>query len=131
MIIYYKLFGKSYKLKGTYTVVAYPKAVKSLTVNGSKVKLTGEQKRRCVLEVIEGEEASFTINLKPGTGWRIAKIKAYTQDTWNIKAEKTALKVLNNTKFTVPKDKEAYITYTLVKGKVRFEYRFIIERYGE
>lgn len=127
----YKLAGKSYKIKGTYTVKAYPKAVKSLTVNGRKVKLTGEQKRRCVLEALEGEKVSFTINLKPGTGWKIAKINAYTQNTWDSKSKKTALKVINNTKFTVPKDKEAFITYTLVKGKARFEYNFIIERYGE
>ncbi len=127
----YKLAGKSYRIKGRYTVEAYPKAVRSLTVNGSKVKLTGEQRRRCVLEVLEGEEVSFTINLKPGTGWKIAKIKAYTQDTWDSKSRKTTLKVANNTKFTVPKDKEAFITYTLAKGKARYQYRFIIVRYGE
>ena len=127
----YKLAGKSYKIKGTYTVKAYPKAVKSLTVNGRKVKLTGEQKRRCVLEALEGEKVSFAINLKPGTGWKIAKINAYTQNTWDSKSKKTALKVANNTKFTVPKDKEAFITYTLAKGKARYQYHFIIERYGE
>lgn len=127
----YKLGGKSYTIKGKYTVKAYPKPVKSLTVNGERIKLTERQKLRYNHEAEYGKKVSVTINLKPRAGWKITKIKAYTRDTWNSKARKTTLKVANNTKFTVPKDKEAFITYTLENGKTKFDYIVNVERYGE
>ena len=126
----YKLDGESYSTSATFTVVKYPNPIASLTVNQKKIKLTDMAKYRYCVDCKYGTKATVTINMKPKKGWKISAIKAYTLKTWSTKGKKT-LKVKNNAKFTVAKDREVFITYTLKKGKTTFKYTVTVERYGE
>lgn len=129
--IKYKLNGKTYTTSATFTVEKYPAPIKSLAVNGKSIKLTGEEKVRYNCEYVLDKKVSITINLKTKNGWKISSIKAYTFDAWSDKGNKKTIIVRNNKKFTVPGDKEAYVTYVLKKNKATFRYTIGIMRYGE
>ena len=126
----YKLNGKEYTIKKKLTVSKYPKPIKSLTINKHRITLKDSAKCRFCFDEVMDKKLSITINLKPAKGWKITKIKAYALKTWSDKGKKS-LTVKNNKKFTVPKDREAFVTYALKKGKTKFNYTVSVERAGE
>lgn len=124
--IVYDLEGVTYEISGVLTVEKYPKPISSLTVNGKKISL---KKERRVMYTFERQnlerDVTVKINLKPASGWKISKIKAYYykvghQDTHHN------LAVKNNKKFTVKKRCEAYVTYVLKNKKNGTKFNYVV-----
>jgi hypothetical protein len=81
--------GKSYTLKTTYTVKAYPNVIKSLQVNGKKVKVTS-RKNAYVVTQKDFKEEYATVKLAQKKGWNIDYAYA---DLWNDKGEGDQIEV--------------------------------------
>ena len=126
----YRLNGTTYTMKKTFTVLKYPKAIKTVTINGKKIALKDEQKVKYYYDGIN-KKIAMTINLKPNSGWSISKIKAYTYDYGDEDTHK-ALTVKNNKKFYVPVDRDAVVTYVLKnKAGTKFQYTVYVFHIGE
>lgn len=116
----YKLNGRTYSTSATYTVKRYPNAVRSLKVNGENIPLRGDDKV-CFGGCL-GEDAVTIIDLKPASGWSIAKIDAYYWNESRGTGPKT-ITVKNNKRFRIPKGCCVRVFYTLVNRRYgTFEY---------
>lgn len=69
LTIKFKAGGKTRTIKKTVTVKKYPKQIKSLKVNGKKIRLSGEKKFHYVKH--NYKKTSATIQMKLKKGWKI------------------------------------------------------------
>lgn len=81
--------GKNYTLKATYTVKAYPNVIKSLQVNGKKLKVTSKKNAYSVTQKNFKEEYA-TVKLSQKTKWNIDYVYV---DMWNNKGEGDQIEV--------------------------------------
>lgn len=114
--IVYKLNGKKYTMKATYTVKKYPKPLKSVAVNEKKISLN---KNKYQYYKENYKKTTAKVKVQPAAGWKIQHVYADTYNGKKFKEIKVSKKAIQNGKtFKFPKkDKELYVGVTLVNKK--------------
>jgi hypothetical protein len=109
----YKYKGNKYTIKKTVKVKKYPKAIKTITVNGKSIDL-GKKKYRFDYDVDKYKKTSAKVKIKPATGWKI--VSAYMGMAKGSKDEWKEIKVSTIKKgnaITIKKGYDAYMFITL------------------
>lgn len=110
--IKYKYKGKTYTTSKTVKVKKYPKAIKSLTVNGKKVDLS-KKALRFDYDVEKYKKTSATIKIKASSGWKIDSAYIISDGLKNGYKNLKASVFKKGTSISVPKGNDGYIFITL------------------
>ena len=112
----YKSGNKTKTKKKRITVVAYPKHISNLKVNGKKVSLKGDKRfyysKRYKMK-------SAKIKLTPGNGWKITHVDgyAYKKNGKSVKVSGMKKKIKKGKKISFPKKYQSIIiSVTMEKG---------------
>lgn len=120
----YKLKGKTYTLKGKYTVKKYPKPLKSISLNGNKISLS---KYKHEYSKDKYKKTTAKVKIQPAKGWKITYVYANLYDGKNfddVKVTKNAITKGKNFKFS-KKEKELYV-YVLLENKKGQEIDYVV-----
>lgn len=128
----YKKNGKKYTAKGTYVVKKYPKAIKSLSLNGTQYKIRksryfGFEKRGY------GRKTSARVKIVPAKGWKFTYTEYYmgnsNDDFINKRIKGSTLKSGTTIKFPTKYDyMGVFISLVNAKGEA-FYYSIDIDRH--
>ena len=86
-ITYKTLSGKKVKLSKTITVIKYPDPVKSVVVNGKKMKIE-KGIADCGVKLLKNKKGDAKVKVQLRSGWKIVKNKSYVTHEGEVKDPK-------------------------------------------
>ena len=121
----YKIGNKTYTVAKTYTVKKKPSVIKSITLNGKKIK-TNES--TLITNVAKYKGNKTKINLKLNANWKVAETFAYMQNPNKIDSYKE-FKVKNNKSFILKSGYNGAVFFTLKNTKTKETIQYGVRLY--
>ena len=121
--------GKKYKITKTIVIQKYPKVIKSLKVNGKKVKVSKNKFEYCVNNY---KKTSGKVKLALKKGWKVLEVTAdYNGRKWkNVELNRKVVK--KGSKISFPKKYELMTIFIRIGDKDQnnvFTYKILFPRY--
>lgn len=109
----YKTGGKKGVLSGVYTVKAYPKPFKSLSLSGKAIPVPSPKNTDSYYAATGFTGSKATVRFALAKGWKVEYLSGYA--TSSSGADKN-FKVKNGKAFSIPKGMDAMVSFSLVNA---------------